>query len=142
MARNIVVPSLGESIVEATVVHWYKKEGEQVATGEKLVELETDKVNLDVGAEQAGVLQNISHQEGDDVKVGEVLGVIADQAGAPTETPAAQSPEPAARVSPAPEQQSTADQNGESPQPASEQRGDDEEKERVTPVARRMAQDL
>ncbi len=65
-----------------------KKKGNQVANGEKLVELETDKVNLDVGAEQAGVLQKIEHGEGEDVKVGEVLGVIAEKTEAGKATPA------------------------------------------------------
>ena len=56
MASNIVVPQLGESVVEARVARWLKKEGDAVTVGEPLVELETEKIDLEVGAEQAGVL--------------------------------------------------------------------------------------
>ena len=72
---SIVVPGLGESVVEATIARWLKKEGDPVHPGEPLVELETDKVNLEVGAEKAGVLSKIQRQEGEDVKIGDVLGV-------------------------------------------------------------------
>ncbi|MEO5823515.1 MAG: biotin/lipoyl-containing protein, partial [Vicinamibacteraceae bacterium] len=70
MAINIVVPQLGESVVEARVARWLKREGESVAAGEPVVELETEKIDLEVGAEQAGVLASIKHAEGADVKVG------------------------------------------------------------------------
>ena len=76
METKIVVPALGESVVEATIARWLKKEGDRVQPGESLVELETDKVNLEVGAEKAGVLARIDRKDGDDVKVGETLGVI------------------------------------------------------------------
>lgn len=76
MPSNIVVPALGESVVEATVAEWLKKEGDAVAVGEALVRLETDKVDLEVGAEQAGVLAQISQPQGSDVKVGQVLGLL------------------------------------------------------------------
>ena len=70
---NIVVPELGESVVEARVARWLKKEGDQVAAGEALVELETEKIDLEVSADRAGVLTSIKHADGADVKVGEVL---------------------------------------------------------------------
>jgi 2-oxoglutarate dehydrogenase E2 component (dihydrolipoamide succinyltransferase) len=76
MAANIVVPELGESVLEATVGHWRKKEGDRVTPGEVVVELETDKVDLEVGAEQEGVLAKIERKEGEDVRIGDVLGVI------------------------------------------------------------------
>jgi 2-oxoglutarate dehydrogenase E2 component (dihydrolipoamide succinyltransferase) len=80
---NIVVPQLGESVIEARVARWLKREGENVAAGEALVELETDKIDLEVNADAAGVLARIERKDGEDVKVGEVLGVIdADGAGA------------------------------------------------------------
>lgn len=83
MATNVVVPELGESVVEARVAKWLKKEGDPVAAGEPLVELETEKIDLEVSADRAGVLASIRHGEGADVKVGEVLGVIeTDGAGA------------------------------------------------------------
>ena len=78
MPAKIVVPELGESVIEATVGRWLKKEGEPVSVGEVVVELETDKVDLEVGAERAGVLTRIERKEGEDVKIGEVLGVIED----------------------------------------------------------------
>ncbi len=85
MATNIVVPELGESVVEATVGRWLKQEGEPVSAGEAVVELETDKVNLEVSAEKAGVLARIERQEGEDVQIGDVLGVIEVSAEAPAE---------------------------------------------------------
>jgi 2-oxoglutarate dehydrogenase E2 component (dihydrolipoamide succinyltransferase) len=73
---NITVPELGESVVEARVAKWLKKEGDRVATGEALVELETEKIDLEVSADRPGVLASIKHAEGADVKVGEVLAVL------------------------------------------------------------------
>jgi len=81
MTIEITVPELGESVLEATVSHWLKKEGDFVNVGDVLVELETDKVNLEVGAKNAGILQKIEAPDGTDVKVGEVLGRIDDKAG-------------------------------------------------------------
>jgi 2-oxoglutarate dehydrogenase E2 component (dihydrolipoamide succinyltransferase) len=73
---KIVVPELGESVVEARVAKWLKKEGDQVNMGDPLVELETEKVDLEVSADRAGVLTSIKHAEGADVKVGEVLATL------------------------------------------------------------------
>ena len=71
---NIVVPELGESVLEARVARWLKKDGDRVEVGEPLVELETEKINLEVNAERGGVISGITRQEGEDVKIGEVLG--------------------------------------------------------------------
>jgi len=79
MATKIVVPELGESVLEATVSRWLKKEGDSVNVGDVLVELETDKVNLEVGAKNSGVLARIEAPEGTDVKVGDVLGTIEEK---------------------------------------------------------------
>ena len=76
MATNIVVPELGESVVEARVAKWLKKQGDSVVAGDALVELETEKIDLEVSADRAGVMGAIKHQEGADVKVGEVLAVL------------------------------------------------------------------
>jgi 2-oxoglutarate dehydrogenase E2 component (dihydrolipoamide succinyltransferase) len=76
MSVDIVVPEVGESIVDARVAKWLKKPGDAVAAGDPLVELETDKIDLEVSATQAGVLARIDHQDGADVKVGDVLGAI------------------------------------------------------------------
>ena len=84
---NVVVPQLGESVNEARVARWLKHEGDHVETGEPLVELETDKIDLEVGADHAGVLASIKHREGDDVKVGDVLAVVEQGAEAPRSGP-------------------------------------------------------
>ena len=76
---NIVVPQLGESVVEARIARWLKHEGDRIETGEPVVELETDKIDLEVGADHSGVLSTITRQEGDDVKVGDVLAVVAEE---------------------------------------------------------------
>jgi 2-oxoglutarate dehydrogenase E2 component (dihydrolipoamide succinyltransferase) len=81
VATNIVVPELGESVVEARVAKWLKNEGDRVNAGDALVELETEKIDLEVSADRPGVLASIKHQAGADVKVGEVLAVL--EAGAP-----------------------------------------------------------
>jgi 2-oxoglutarate dehydrogenase E2 component (dihydrolipoamide succinyltransferase) len=82
MSTEVRVPTLGESIVDATIASWLKKEGDQVRRGETLVELETDKVNVEVSAEQDGVLQKIVKQEGEVVSVDEVIAVIGEGAAA------------------------------------------------------------
>ena len=84
MSTNIVVPELGESVVEARVAKWLKKEGDAVSAGDALVELETEKIDLEVSADRAGVLSTIKHGEGADVKVGEVLAVLEASDGKPT----------------------------------------------------------
>jgi 2-oxoglutarate dehydrogenase E2 component (dihydrolipoamide succinyltransferase) len=77
---NIVVPELGESVVEARVARWLKKEGDRVEVGEPVVELETEKIDLEVNAEKGGVLASIKRQEGEDVKIGELLAVLDESA--------------------------------------------------------------
>ncbi|MGE0593808.1 MAG: 2-oxoglutarate dehydrogenase complex dihydrolipoyllysine-residue succinyltransferase [Vicinamibacterales bacterium] len=121
---NILVPELGESIVEARVARWLKKEGDRVEVGEPLVELETEKIDLEVAAERAGVLKSIAHGEGADVKVGEVLAVVEDGAqgtasASPAAAPAAGASAPAA-----------------TPAPAAEAAG-----QKSTPTARKIAQE-
>src|SRR3982750_3559442 len=73
---QIVVPTLGESVTEATVARWLKKEGETVSQDEPVVELETDKVTLEVNAPSAGVVSKIIAGEGANVKVGAVLAEL------------------------------------------------------------------
>lgn len=129
MVFEIVVPELGESIVEATVARWLKNEGDSVKAGEAVVVLETEKVDLEVGAEKDGVLSKITRQAGEDVKIGEVLGVIVEgashpeAAGAKEETPSAKSASTAETSASAPKESKIASQSG------------------ATPVARRVAED-
>jgi 2-oxoglutarate dehydrogenase E2 component (dihydrolipoamide succinyltransferase) len=91
---EIRVPTLGESITEATIGKWFKKPGEAVAVDEPLVELETDKVTIEVPAPAAGVLSDIAAKDGDTVAVGALLGQIKEGAGA---TPSKSTPAPAGR---------------------------------------------
>jgi 2-oxoglutarate dehydrogenase E2 component (dihydrolipoamide succinyltransferase) len=118
MPSNIVVPEVGESIVDARVAKWLHKEGDTVSVGEPLVELETDKVDVEVAAAQAGVLKRIDRKDGADVKVGEVLGVIEDAAAAAQPT----------------QDQQEAKKAESDPKPATE-------KTRSTPTARNAAED-
>ena len=76
MSDKILVPALGESITEATVAKWLKKEGEEVSADEPLVELETDKVNIEVPSPASGILSKINMENGSAVKVGGILGEI------------------------------------------------------------------
>ena len=76
MSNQIIVPSLGESVTEATVSKWLKHVGEEVDSDEPLVELETDKVNIEVPSPLKGTLSSISVKEGDTVEVGALLGVV------------------------------------------------------------------
>lgn len=138
MSVKIVVPDLGESVVEATVGEWLKKEGDPVQAGEPLVSLETDKVDLDVSATQSGILGKIQRQTGEDVQTGDLLVVIEDADGqAPSEEAEAKQadvPE-AAGEEVAPE--ATPREEAKAAQPAPE--ADSARAERATPVAKRMA---
>ena len=92
---DIRVPTLGESVTEATVGKWFKKPGDPVAVDEPLVELETDKVTMEVPAPAAGVLGDIAAKDGTTVAVGALLGSIREGGAA------AASPKPAAAAKPA-----------------------------------------
>ena len=125
MATNIVVPELGESVVEATVGPWLKTVGDSVQAGETLVELETDKVNLEVSAAQTGVLTTILFEEGADVQIGDVLGTLEEGSIAIAAEDASADP-----AVPSNEPPDADDGNGDS-EPV---------EERITPVARRIAE--
>ncbi len=112
---NIVVPELGESVVEARVARWLKKEGDRVEIGEPIVELETEKIDLEVNAERGGVITSIKHKEGDDVKIGELLALLDESAAAPAAKPS----------------ENGSDRGPASPAPDT----------RATPTARRMARE-
>ena len=101
---EIRVPTLGESVTEATIGKWFKKAGEAVAVDEPLVELETDKVTIEVPAPAAGVLSEIAAKDGETVAVGAILGQIKEGAGAAPAAKAAPAaaPPPAAKSAPAP----------------------------------------
>ncbi|MHA1157274.1 MAG: 2-oxoglutarate dehydrogenase complex dihydrolipoyllysine-residue succinyltransferase [Alphaproteobacteria bacterium] len=96
MPQEIRVPALGESVTEATVGQWFKRVGDAVAVDEPLVELETDKVTLEVPAPLAGVIESISADDGATVEVGAVLGSIDASGAAAAPAPAEAKPAPAA----------------------------------------------
>lgn len=131
MTIEIIVPEMGESVIEATVRSWLKKEGDFVEAGEALVELETDKVNLEVGAKAAGVLAKIQVGEGQDVKVGDVLGSINADGKQPASKPDTSTPLSAGLqpASPKPETLPTPQEKTQAAQP------------QVTPVASRVARE-
>lgn len=149
MAVELTVPQLGESIVEATVGHWLKPEGAAVAEGETLVELETDKVNVEVAAPAAGVLARIVKPEGETVGIGDVLAVVAPAGEAPATPPAAQPSEaPAASATSAPATLPAPTPTAAQPTPApaavsatAREDGAAHAALAVTPVARRMAEE-
>src|SRR5579872_5932795 len=91
MSIAIKVPAMGESVTEATIARWLKHEGQAVKQDEPLVELETDKVNVEVPSPAAGVLERIEVQPGGTVSVGSVLGQVAEGAAAAAPTPAKKS---------------------------------------------------
>ncbi|MBX2998709.1 MAG: 2-oxoglutarate dehydrogenase complex dihydrolipoyllysine-residue succinyltransferase [Caldilineaceae bacterium] len=128
MAVEIKVPELGESVVEATVARWLVKAGDVVKAGDAVVALETDKVDLEVPATTDGVLASIVAEEGQDVQIGDVLGTINTAASAGEEA------QPAGDRG-----RRTSDER--EAQPATEKSETPAASERVTPVAKRMAQD-
>ncbi|MBN9317053.1 MAG: 2-oxoglutarate dehydrogenase complex dihydrolipoyllysine-residue succinyltransferase [Devosia sp.] len=105
MATDIRVPTLGESVTEATIGQWFKKVGDTVAADEPVVELETDKVTIEVPAPSAGVLESITANPGDTVNVGALIGAIAAAGSAVAAAPApakpAEAAQPAAVAAPA-----------------------------------------
>ena len=130
MAKNIVVPHLGDSVIEATIIKWTKQQGDTVRLGETVVELETEKANFEVAAEATGILASIAKEADEDVEVGDILGSIEVSAGkedgkdateqAPGKTEAAAEP---------PEEETPREKQPER-QPGT----------RVTPVARSIAE--
>src|SRR5471032_1466505 len=106
MSIDIKVPAMGESVTEATVSKWFKKQGDAVKRDEPLLELETDKVTVEVPAPADGSIESISVQEGDTVQVGAILGAIAEGAkGNVTAVP----PKSASAAAPAPKPVSKAE---------------------------------
>src|ERR1700712_3467254 len=97
MSTDIRVPALGESVTEATIGQWFKKVGDTVAADEPVVELETDKVTIEVPAPSAGVLEAISAQPGETVNVGSLIGAIGEGSGVAPKPPA---PAPVAQTAP------------------------------------------
>lgn len=128
MPIEVRVPVLGESVVEATVGAWLKHEGDRVEAGDALVQLETEKVNVDVSADGAGVLGAIAAHEGQTVAPGDILATITESAAAPA-APATATTTPAAPAEAAPVEAAPVAPQAESERP------------HASPVARRMAEE-
>ncbi len=145
MAVEIHVPELGESVTDATVGKWLKSEGEAVEAGEPLVELETDKINFEVEAEEGGVLESISKGEGETVNVGEVIGTIGEGDGsAPQPDPETEGAE---EESSEPATASAGDQEEETERPQAESTDEEtnghheDSGHRASPSVRKLAQE-
>jgi 2-oxoglutarate dehydrogenase E2 component (dihydrolipoamide succinyltransferase) len=145
VSAQILVPQLGESIVEARVARWLKQPGDAVSAGEAVVELETEKIDLEVGAEQAGVLVEIKRQEGEDVKVGELLGVVGPgesvrPAATPPRPAPSKTPGEAGRPAPGPARAPAAADTPAPPVPSTPTRAGESQADRATPTARKIAE--
>lgn len=129
---EIKVPELAESITEGTIAQWLKQPGDTVEKGEFIVELETDKVNVEVISEEAGVVQQLLAAEGDTVEVGQVIAVVGAGSGAPAapaqaEAPAAEAPAKEAAPTPAPQ--------------ATEESSSSSDRTIASPAARKLARE-
>ena len=148
MAAEIHVPELGESVADATVGRWLKQEGEAVKSGDPLVELETDKINFEVEAEQDGVLQSISKDEGETVNVGEVIGTIGE--GGEAGEGAAPEPQAEEEQEEQPQAEEEREERPQAEQPEAEETGGEEQDGhrevedgagRASPSVRKLAQE-
>jgi 2-oxoglutarate dehydrogenase E2 component (dihydrolipoamide succinyltransferase) len=140
---DIKIPEVGESITEGTISAWIKNEGDQVKAGDMLLELETDKVNLEISAETDGVLDKIYKNAGDNVKVGEVIGVIRAAEAGGTKVDAGQKESPALvepSVNEASVKNSLTKDAQENPQSVPKE-GNDEVTYKVSPSVRKLARE-
>ena len=135
MSIQIKVPAMGESVTEATVARWFKKEGDAVARDEPLLELETDKVTVEVPAPASGAIETISVHAGDTVQVGSILGAIAEgKTGSPSVVAASNPDSAAPKAAPAPKPAPLPAPKAEAPRPASDGVA-------VMPSVRRLAEE-
>ena len=138
VAAEIHVPELGESVADATVGRWLKQEGDAVTSGDALVELETDKINFEVEAEQDGVLESISKGEGDTVNVGEVIGTIGEGSEAGDGAQPEQQPE---REQPQAEAEQPEPEADETEETSNGHREVEDGAGRASPSVRKLAQE-
>ncbi|AQQ53508.1 2-oxoglutarate dehydrogenase complex dihydrolipoyllysine-residue succinyltransferase [Planococcus lenghuensis] len=139
---EIKVPELAESITEGTIAQWLKQPGDSVEKGEFIVELETDKVNVEVISEEAGIIQELLAEEGDTVEVGQVIAVVGEGSGEGA-APAPKQEEPkqedaGAKAQPA-EDKTVAETTGE--QPSSSEPASPDERVIASPAARKLARE-
>ncbi|MCM3719316.1 2-oxoglutarate dehydrogenase complex dihydrolipoyllysine-residue succinyltransferase [Fictibacillus phosphorivorans] len=135
---DVKVPELAESISEGTVAQWLKKEGEKVVKGEDIVELETDKVNIEISAERDGILKNIKVEPGDTVAVGDVIASIVEGDGTEAET------KPEAESKPATEEKAESAKKQETSSEKEEVQEEDSkaaDRPIASPAARKLARE-
>ncbi len=135
---EIKVPELAESITEGTIAQWLKQPGDTVEKGEFIVELETDKVNVEVISEEAGTVQELLAQEGDTVEVGQVIAIVGAASGASSE-PKAQEQEPAKTEEPTKAEAPATEEPVEEAPAAEEQSSND--RTIASPAARKLARE-
>ncbi|MGF1471353.1 MAG: 2-oxoglutarate dehydrogenase complex dihydrolipoyllysine-residue succinyltransferase [Rubrobacteraceae bacterium] len=149
MAVEIHVPELGESVTDATVGQWLKQEGDQVSAGDPLVELETDKINFEVEAEEDGVLESIAKDEGETVEVGEVIGAIGEGDGQPAQEEEAEEQEQQEEADEeeteeAEEEEAEEQAEAEQPEPEAEEEANGHREDgevRASPSVRKLAEE-
>jgi 2-oxoglutarate dehydrogenase E2 component (dihydrolipoamide succinyltransferase) len=135
---EIKVPELAESITEGTIAQWLKQPGDTVAKGEFIVELETDKVNVEVISEEAGVIQELLFAEGDTVEVGQVIAVVGEGSGSGSTTKNPVEADPAEADAPAQRHPET--QKAESA-PVAKEESSSSERTIASPAARKLARE-
>ena len=126
---EIKVPTLGESVSEATVAQWLKQEGDSVSADEPIVELETDKVTLEVNAPEGGVITKITVGEGENVEVGAILGEIGE--GSAANDAPAKKQEKKEAAAPAPAESKAPAKSG----------GSDDDSDKLSPAVRKMVEE-
>jgi pyruvate dehydrogenase E2 component (dihydrolipoamide acetyltransferase) len=141
MPTDIIMPQMGESIVEGTITKWLKKPGDKVQRDEPLFEISTDKVDAEIPAPASGVLQEIKVTEGTTVGVNTVVGTISADGEAPAPAKAAPTPEKPAAEKPAPEKKATPPAAAAPIAPAPAAHEEEEEEARSSPLVRKIARE-
>jgi len=139
MPTDVIMPQMGESIVEGTITKWLKKPGDKVQRDEPLFEISTDKVDAEIPSPAAGVLQEIKVAEGATVQVNTIVGTISADGEA---APAKPAPAPAKASAPAPKKEAAPAEASSAPQPAAAQESESEDDHaRSSPLVRKMARE-
>ncbi|KZB73463.1 MULTISPECIES: 2-oxoglutarate dehydrogenase complex dihydrolipoyllysine-residue succinyltransferase [Thalassospira] len=141
MATEVKVPALGESVTEATVAKWYKKVGEAVAADEPIVELETDKVTVEVNAPVAGAIAELVVEEGDEVEVGALIAHIDEGAEGSAEAPAEEKSEAKAEEAPAAKKAEKKEEPKAAPAAASAEAATTNSDHPLAPAVRKLVED-
>lgn len=135
--KEIKIPELAESIMEGTIAEWLVKKGDEVKKGDAIVELETDKINVEVHSEFTGVIVEVISEEGTDVEVGEVIGKLDEDAKADTETESEAEP---AKEEPEPKEEIKEEEKTEKPDSTSDDQ--DSQETIASPATRKRAREL